>query len=209
MSASSSASDSAFWFRDPAIDAVESEAPMQTASFVVLHIAIPGQDRLTVLRQLRPRRGVARVLLLAVCHEERKELPIQIGGNRLPRKIWRPTASPRSSWINAVVWTLLAGCCAITLFFALQAPFRLGVSENQASTVKFRSEVAALPVRLAEQTMSRLRPHYSHRVGGYDKEGASDSSDDSLHKRRLPRERLVQKKQSRVGIQAGQISDHR
>ncbi len=198
------------WFRESETNAIgPDEAIRQTSGVVVLHIAMLGQDCLSVLGRLREKGADARVLALVVCDEERKELPIQIGGDHLPRKICRQTANPKSSWINAVVWTLLAGCCAITLFFAFQAPFRLGVSENQASAEKFRTEVAALPVRLAEQTMSRLRPHYSHRVGGYDKEGVSDSSDDSLHKRRLPRERLVQEKQSRVGIQAGQISDHR
>jgi hypothetical protein len=208
MSASSSANNSALWFREPAIDAVEPEAPMQAAGFVVLHIAIPSQDRLTVLRQLRRRRGVARVLLLAVCDKERKELAIQIGGDHLPKKICRETASPKSSWINAVVWTLLAGCCAVTLFFAFQAPFRLPANGSKTDSLKLRSEIAALPARLGMQTMSCFRPNAFHRGGGYDKELASSSVDDSRHKRRLSRE-LVQHRQPQVCIQSGQFSAHR
>jgi hypothetical protein len=207
MSASSSASDSALWFREPAIDAVERESAMQMSGVVVLHIAIPGQDRLSVLQRFRERVRADRVLILAVYDEDRKALPIQTAEEVLSRKICRQTANPKSSWINAGVWTLLAGCCAVTLFFAFQVPFRLPANGSKTDSLKLRSETAALPARLGTQTMSRFRLNASHR-GGCDKELASSSVDDSRHKRRLSRE-LVQHKQPQVCIPSGQFSGHR
>jgi hypothetical protein len=202
MSASKSVFNSAVWFREPANDAVELKAPRLTPDVVVFYIAIPREDGLGVLRRLQERRGTARVSILAVCNGERKALPIQTEG-----KIYRQTENSKWTWSNTIVWTLLAGCCTVTLFFAFQAPFRLRANENQTSTVEFRAETAALPARLGTQTMSRFRPNASHR-SGYDKELASSSVDDSRHKRRLSRE-LVQHKQPQVCIQSGQFSGHR
>jgi hypothetical protein len=195
-----SAANSAPWFCEPAINVLE---PVQTVA--VLPIAIRGQDRLSLLQRLRGRVGVARVLILAVYDEDTKVPPIQTAGAVIPRKICQQTANPKSDWIHAVVWTLLAGCCALTLFFAFQAPFRLRANENQTSTVGFRAEIAALPASLRTQTMSRSWPNASDRGGGYGKEVPSSSVDDSRHKRRLSRE-LVQHKQPHVCIQAGQFS---
>jgi CheY-like chemotaxis protein len=207
MSASKSAFNSAVWFREPASDAVELKAPRLTPDVVVFYIAIPREDGLGVLRRLQERRGTARVSILAVCDEEPKALPTQTEGKISPRRIYRQTENPQWSWSNTIVWTLLAGCCTVTLFFAFQAPFRLRANENQTSTVEFRAETAALPARLGSQTMSRFRPGASHR-SGYDKELASSSVDDSRHKRRLSRE-LVQHRQPQVCIQSGQFSGHR
>jgi hypothetical protein len=204
MSASSPASNCALWFREPAIDAVERETPTQTSRVLVLRIAVPGRERLTVLRQFRGRRGAARVLLLAVWDEERKEF--QIGRDHLPRMICRQTGSPKCSWIHAGVWTLLAGCCAVTLFFAFQAPFRLAVNGSKTDSLKLRSETTALPARLGTQTMSHFRPN-AIRGGGYDKEVASSSVDYSRRKRRLSHE-LVLHKQPQVSIRSGQFSEH-
>lgn len=198
--------NTALWFRAPAADAIRPyEALRQTSDVVVLHIAILVQDRLAVLRRLRGKRGAARVLILAVYDEERKALPIRTEGEKSPGN-FRQQSNPKCSWINAMVWTLLAGCCALTLFFAFQAPFRLRATENQTSAVEFRAETAALPAGLGTQTMSRFRPNASHQ-GGYDKEVASSSVDDSRHKRRLSRE-LVQHKHPQVCSESGQFSGH-
>jgi hypothetical protein len=168
MSASSSAIDSALWFREPATKPLEALKP--TFGIVIL---------------------------------------IQTEGETSPRKICQQTGDPKCNWINPAICVLLAGCCAITLFFAFQAPFRLRANENQTSTVKFRTEIAALPARLGAQTMSRFRAHAAGRGGGYDKEVVSNCVDDSATKRRPARERLLQHKQVRVSIQSGPFSERK
>jgi hypothetical protein len=209
MDAFSSAIDFALRLRGWKITPVELRRAVDQALFViVLDTTPPGQHTLTVLRHLREQWGAARVLILAVYDEERKVLPIQTEGDKSPKEISQQPNS-KCIWIRAVVSMLLAGCCAITFFFAFQAPFRLRANENQTSAVEFRAETAAPPARLGTQTISRFRPSASDRGGGYDKEVASSSVDDSRHKRRLSREWLVQRKQPRVCIQSGQFSGHR
>jgi hypothetical protein len=209
MDAFSSATDSALCPRGRKRTPVEPHRAVDQALFViVLDTTPPGQHRLAVLRHRREQRGAPRVLILAVYDEERKALPVQTEGEKPPRKICQQP-NPKCIWINAAVWTLLASCCTVTLFFAFQAPFRLRANENQTSAVEFRAETAAPPARLGTQTISRLRPSASDRGGGYDKEVASSSVDDTRHKRRLSRERLVRRKQPRVCIQSGQFSGHR
>ncbi len=72
------------WFRESETNAIgPDEAIRQTSGVVVLHIAMLGQDCLSVFGRLREKGADARVLALVVCDEERKELPIQIGGDHL------------------------------------------------------------------------------------------------------------------------------
>lgn len=198
------------WFCESETNAIEpDEVIKQTSGVVVLHIAMLGQDCLSVLGRLREKGADARVLVLAVCGEERIEPPIQTAREALPKKICPQTANPTCSWINAVIWTLLAGCCAVTFFFAFEAPFRLSANGNQTDPLKFRAEIAALPASLGVQTTSRSRVYVSHRGGEYDKEVVSSSFGDSRQKRRLPRARLLQQKQSRLFVQSGQFSDRK
>jgi hypothetical protein len=103
---------------------------------------------------------------------------------------------------------LLVGCCAITVFFAFQVPFRLLANGNHVSPGEFRGEISALPIRLAGQTGSDFRTPRSHRSGSDDKELASSSFADSGSRRGLRRERLVQRKQTRLNIEPAAFSRH-
>ena len=210
MSASSSASKSAHWCREPMIHAIEPDnAVRSTLGFVFLYIAVPRRDLSSAHCRFRERRGAARLLILAAHNELRKELSIRTQADNAPENVCQGTPNPKRGWINAVVWTLLAGCCAVTLFFAFQAPFRLRANENLANSVKLRSEIAALPAGLETQTMSRFRHSASQQGGGYDKEVVSSSVSDSRHRRMPIREGLVQHKQPRVCVQSGLFSDRR
>jgi len=146
MSASQSAQDSAFWFRDPRIDRRWSEAPMgKTARFFVLHIAIPGPDRLTVLRQLRPRRGGARVLLLGLPGGT-KRMPSKRGKTDLLGRYGDDRQESQKQRIKPRWSGTFGGCCAITSS-SRSGSLRLRVSGNQGEHREVpQRKVARVPV---------------------------------------------------------------
>jgi hypothetical protein len=211
MQASSSAIDSAFSPHRPKILAADPyEVTKRTLQVVILAIAMPEQDCVGVLDPLPERREAVRVRLLTVLgevpEEKRKGRPIRTEPETCQWKIRRRFENTKGSWIHATIFGLLAGCCAITFFFVFQPPFRLRANENQANTGDFRTEIAALPIRSAAQTISDFRAQRSRRSGSDDRELASSFIDDSGPKRRLPRERLIQRKQPRVHIESAEFS---
>jgi hypothetical protein len=212
MNASSSAIDSAFSFLPATPTGETHEMPKRTRRVIVLDFALPEQRALSSLLSRQERTRASRIFLFTISNEvsdeEQKIRSIRAEAETCPSKIGRRFENTKASWVHTLIFALLTSCCAITLFFAFQAPFRLRVvNEDLAYPTTFRTEITALPAPLKTQTMLGFRAHGSQQNAGYHQ---TDSPlDDSLHKRRLPRERLVQKKQSRVGIQAGQISDHR
>jgi hypothetical protein len=208
MHASSPAKDSAFSYPRRRIFASDRyDLTKRTIRVVILDIGMPEQDWGGVLDRLTDRREAGRVRLLTVLGEvpkdERKARAVQTEAETWRWKI-RQFENTRGSWVHAVIFALLAGCCAITVFFAFQVPFRLRSNESHASIGQLRSEIAALPIRAGGQTMSVFRAHRSHRSAGDDRELASSSFDDSGHKRRPPRERLIQRKQLRFHIESAE-----
>jgi hypothetical protein len=174
---------------------------------VFLQIAMPARDQPDVLDPMREELEAVRWRLLTVLwdvpNEERKERPIQTKSEIWPRKSrWR-CEDAKDRWIYAIIFALLAACCAITLFFALQAPFRLR-AKDQGCIGEFRGEIAALPIETG--AISDFRSHGSHRVGGNNREVVTSSFADSGQKTRRPREQLVQRKPARVRIQSAEFS---
>lgn len=193
MSASNSAFDSALWFRQPAITTVGPyQAVKQTFAVVILYITMPAQDRLSALQLRRERTEATRVI------------PIRDEAERGSRKICKQTANPNGSWVHAAIYTLLAGCCAITFFSVCQAPFR--ILPNGTDAVKSGVEIAALPAGLTTQSTSH-RVHGRQQNAG--EEAAGNSVGDALHKRKPSHERAFQQKQSRRCIQAGQLAQRK
>jgi hypothetical protein len=210
MHASSSASDSAFSPLRPELFAADPyDVTKRELRVVILDIAMPEQDRAGVLDPKRERRAVRlwRLTLLdRISAEDREARPIQAVSEAWPGKIRGRFENAKGGWLPSVIFALVAGCCAITVFFAFQAPFRLRANDRQGSTGEFRHEIAALPIRLAGQTMADSRTHRPHRSGGDDREAVNTSSDDSGHKRRLPREHLAQRKQPRIQVESAEFS---
>jgi hypothetical protein len=210
MNASSSAIDSSFSL-PPAISTGEPhELSKRTLRVIVLDFALPEQRALSSLLSLQERRA-SRILLFTISNEvseeERKVRPIQAEAETCPGKICRRFENINGTWIHAIILALLTGCCAITFFFAFQAPFRLWVvNEDFANPTTFRTEIAALPAPVKTQTILGFRAHGSKQNAGYHQ---TDSPlDDSSYKRRVPRERPFQQKQSQVSIRPGQFSGH-
>jgi hypothetical protein len=153
MHASSSAIASPF---SPARRRVLTTAPCdvtkRTLRIVIVDIAIPGQDEEDGLDLRRERSEAVRVWLLTVLggisDVGREVRSIQVVSEAWPKKIRGQVGNTRCRWVNAVVLALLAGCCAVTIFFAFQAPFRLRTNESHGSAGAFRGEIAALPIRL-------------------------------------------------------------
>jgi hypothetical protein len=170
---------------------------------------MPGQDQAGLDPGQQERRAVRSwplTVLDEISGEERKARPIQAVSEAWPGKIRGRFENAKGGWLPSVIFALVAGCCAITVFFAFQAPFRLRANESHGSTGEFRGEIAALPIRLAGQTMADSRTHRPHRSGGDDREAVNTSSDDSGHKRRLPREHLAQRKQPRIQVESAEFS---
>jgi hypothetical protein len=208
MHASSSAIDSAFPpSRRKRSTTATCDATQRTLRVVILDIAMTRQDQESVLNLRREREEAVRVWLFTVLAKisggEPAAKPIQAESDAWPRKIRRRIENTKGSWVHPVISVLLAGCCAITVFFAFQAPFRLGANANRAGTGEFRGEIAALPTRSAGQTVSDFRAQRSHRSGG-DREVVSSSFDDSGHKRRLAREHIAQRKQPNIRIESAE-----
>jgi hypothetical protein len=186
------------------------EVTRHTLRVAVLNIAMPGQDQQGVFDPGRERREAVKIWLLTVLDEvwrgEREARPIQAVSETWPGKSRGRFENAKCSWVHAAIFALVAGCCAITVFFAFQAPFRLRANESRVSTGEFRGEIAALPVRLAGQTMADFRTHRPHRSTGDDREVMSSSFDDSNHKRRMTREHLAQRKQLRIHMESAEFS---
>lgn len=209
MNASSSAIDSAFFL--PATPTCQPrEMTKRTLRVIVLDFALPEQRALTAPQPLLETRPV-RVFLFTICsevsEEERKTRSIRAEVETCPEKICRRFENTKGSWVRTMIFALLTSCCAITFFFAFQAPFRLRVvNEDLAYPTTFRTEITALPAPLKTQTMLGFRAHGSQQNAGYHQ---TDSLlDDSPYKRRMPRERPFQQKQSQVSIRPGQFSGH-
>jgi hypothetical protein len=211
MNASSSAIDSSFSL-PPAISTGEThELSKRAFRLIVLDFALPEQPALSSLLSLQKRARASRIILFTISNEVSEEGQekgsILAEAETCPGKICRRFENIKGTWIHAIILALLTSCCAITFFFAFQAPFRLRVvNEDLANPTTFRTEIAALPAPLKTQTTSRFRAHGSKQNAGYHQ---TDSPlDDSPYKRRAPRERPFQQKQSQVSIRPGQFSGH-
>ena len=212
MNIFSPAADSAFWFLESAIDAIERrEAVRQVFAVIIMDIEGVGQEGTGVLHLLRESRETARVFMWAVGDQvseaEPKVRPIETEPAVRPGKIRQQNANSKRGWANTVAYTLLAGCCAVTIFSVFQVDSWLRANENSANALQLRSETAALPARLATHTMSRFRSRASKQVTGGNRELAGNPVNDSLGKTKASRERPFQQKQSRVCIQSAQPSD--
>jgi hypothetical protein len=202
MNASNPAADSALWFLEPAIDAIEQrEGARKAFAVIIMDIAVVGQEGAGVLQLLRESRKTARVFMGVVP----KPRPIETGLGVRPEKV-RQQESKRG-WTNTVAYALLSGCCAVTIFFVFQADSRLRADENSATALQLRSETSALPARLATHTTSRFRSRVSKQATGGNRELAGNMVNDIPGKTRASRERPFQQKQSRVCIQSAQPSD--
>jgi hypothetical protein len=210
MHASSSAGDSAFSpLRPKRFAAGPYDGTKRELRVIILDIAMPEQHCAGVLDPKRARRAVRLwrfTLLDRISGEDREARPIQAFAEPWPGKIRRRFENAKDGWVHSVIFALVAGCCAVTVFFAFQAPFRLRANESHGSTGEFRGEIAALPIRLAGQTMADFRTHRPHRSGGDDREVVSSSLDDSSHKRRLTRDHLAQRQQPRIHIESAEFS---
>ena len=212
MNIFSPAADSALWFLEPAIDAIERrEAVRQAFAVIIMDIEGVGQERTCVLHLLRESRETARVFMWAVGDQvseaEPKARPIETEPEVRPGKIRQQNANSKRGWANTVAYTLLAGCCAVTIFSVFQVDSWLRANENSANALRLRPETAALPARLATHTISRFRSRASKQVTGGNRELAGNPVNDSPGKTRASRERPFQQKQSRVCIQSAQPSD--
>lgn len=211
MHASRSAIDSAFPAPQPRVLAADPcDVAKRALRVVILDIAQPELDRARIFDPLEEKRETVRVWLLTILCEgqdqERKERPIQRESEIRPSKIRRRFEGTKGIWVRAVILALLAGCCAVTFFFAFQLPFRLRANGNQANTGLFRSEIAAQPVSLGAEMMSGFRGYGSRRSEGDNREVVSGSSNDSGLKRTLPCEHSAQRKRPRVRIQSAEFS---
>jgi len=139
-----------------------------------------------------------------------KTAPAKSGKIRFPRKIWRPTASPRSSLDTRGSGQLFGQVVsAITLFFALQGSLPTpGKRESSPSTVNSAAKFSRASGKVSRADDVAFTAHLFSPSGGYDKKGVDPPMILSL-KRRLPRELLVQKKHPRGSVQAGKFLDHR
>ena len=210
MQASSSASDSAFSVLRPERFATGPyDVTKRELRIVILDIATPEQHCAGVLDAKRERRAVRLWLLTLldrISGEDLEARPIQAVSATWPGKSRGRFENAKGGWVHAAIFALVAGCCAITVFFAFQAPFRLRANESHVSTGEFRGEIAALPIRLAGQTMADFRTYRPHRNAGDDREVMSSSFDDSNHKRRMTREHLAQRKQLRIHMESAEFS---
>jgi hypothetical protein len=202
MNASSSAIDSAFSFLPAASAGEPHEMPKRTFRVIVMDFPLPERHALSSLLSLQERTRVSRIFLFAISNEvseeEQKIRPIQAEAETCPGKICRRFENTKGTWIHAIILALLTSCCAITFFFALQAPFRLRVvNEDLANPTTFRTEIAALPAPVKTQTILGFRAHGPKQNAGYHQTD-----------RRVPRERPFQQKQSLVSIRPGQFSGH-
>ena len=212
MNASNPAADSALWFLEPATDAIEQrEAVRQAFAVIIMDIAVVEQEGAGVLHLLRESRRTAHVFMGAigdqVSEAEPKSRPIETEPEVQQGKIRQQNANSKRGWTNTVAYALLAGCCALTIFFVFQADSRLRANENSATALQLRPETAALPARLATHTMSRFRSRTSKQATGGNRELAGNTMNDFPGKTRASRERPSQQKQSRVCIQSAQPSD--
>jgi hypothetical protein len=202
MNASSSAIDSSFSL-PPAISTGEPhELSKRPFRVIVLDFALPEQRALSSLLSLQKRARSSRIILFTISNEVSEEG--QENGSILAEAeictsdTCRRFENTKGTWIHAIILALLTSCCAITFFFAFQAPFRLRVvNEDLANPTTFRAEIAALAAPVKTQTIPGFRAHGSKQNAGYHQTD-----------RRVPRERPFQQKQSQVSIRLGQFSGH-
>jgi hypothetical protein len=211
MNASSSAIDYLFSLPPAISTSRRHELSKRTLRLIVLDFALPEQRALSSLLSLQKRARSSRIILFTISNEVSEEG--QENGSILAEAeictsdTCRRFENTKGTWIHAIILALLTSCCAITFFFAFQAPFRLRVvNEDLANPTTFRAEIAALPAPVKTQTISRFRAHGSQQNAGYHK--TDDPLDDSPRKRRVPREHPFQQKQSQVSIRPGQFSGH-
>jgi hypothetical protein len=212
MSASSSAMDSAHWFRRLAITAFERyQAARQRIAIVILDIKLSGQCRPSPLHRLRERTEAETPIAThdEFAEDNPKARAIEIESERVGRKIRRQIASPKPGWVNATIYALLAGCWAITVCGVFQAPFRILLDDCLTGAVRPGVEIAALPASLATRSMSHFQAQGRKQNAGYHKELVANPVDDSGHKRQPVRERAFPGKQSRIGIRLGQLAQRR
>jgi hypothetical protein len=207
MNASDSAIDSSFSLSPAISTGGRQETPKRTFRVIVLDFALPEQSAPGALLALQERASASRIFLITISNEVSEEeqgiRPVRTAAENSPSKICRRLENAEGSWIHTMIFALITSCCAITFFFAFQAPFRLPVvNENLADPTTFRTEIAALPAPLKTRTIPSFHAHGSQQNAGY------HQTDDSPCKRRVPRERPLQQKQSQASIRPGQFSGH-
>jgi hypothetical protein len=186
------------------------EAAKRTLGVIGLDIARPGQVRLTGLQWLRASNEAAPLLVIKVHGELSAEKPktrlIQAETDYSAWKICQPTAHPKRGWVHAVICVLLVGCCAITVFSVFQAPLGFRSKGGLTEVEKVRTEIAALPVRLGAQTMSRIyAPDFQQCARGVH---AGNPADDRLQKTSRDG-RPFQKTDSEGCSQPGQLAQRK
>jgi hypothetical protein len=211
MRASSSAIDSSFSLPPATCTGEPHELSKRTLRVIVLDFALIEQRDLGSLLLLHETTRASRIISFTISNEvseeKQKIRSIRAEAETSPRNICRRFENIRARWVHAMILAFLTGCCAITFFFAFQAPFRLRVVNKElAGPTTFRTEIAALPAPLKTQAMPGFSGHRSQQNAAYHQ---TDSRlDDSPYKRRVPRERQSQQKQPQVCFQAGQFSRH-
>jgi len=211
MNASSSAIDSSFSLPPSISTGRRHELSKRTLRLIVLDFTLPEQRALSSLLSLQKRARPSRILLFTISkefsEEEQENGSILAEAEICTSDACRRFENIKGTWIHAIILALLTSCCAITFFFAFQAPFRLRVvNEDLVNPTTFRTEIAALSAPLKTQSIPGFRTHGAKQNAGYHQ---TDSPlDDSPYKRRVPRERPFQQKQSQVSIRPGQFSGH-
>src|SRR5258708_13976958 len=157
MNASNRAAPAGLWLREPATGSIKQrEGAQQALAVIFMDRAVVGQEGAGVLQLLRESRKTARVFMGAVGDQVSaavpRSRPIETELEVRPAKIRQQNANSKRGWTNTVVYALLSGCCAVTIFFVFQADSRLRPNENSATALHLRSETAALPARLATHT---------------------------------------------------------
>jgi hypothetical protein len=209
MRASSSAIDSSFSLPPATSIGEPHELSKRTLRVIVLDFALIEQRDLGSLLLLHETTRASRIISFTISNElseeKQKIRSIRAEAETSPRNICRRFENISARWVHAMILAFLTGCCAITFFFAFQAPFRLRVVNKElAGPTTFRTETAALPAPLETRTMPGFLTRGSRQNAAYHQ--ADGLVDDSPHKRRVPRERPFQQKQSQVSIRAGQFS---
>jgi hypothetical protein len=212
MSASSSAMDSAHWFRQLAITAFEPyQAVKQRITIVILDITLSGRCRPSPLERPWERTEADPPIAIhdEVAADNSNARAIEIKSERVCRKTRRQIANPTRGWVHAAIYAFLAGCWAITVCCVFQDPSRILLNDYLAGAVRPGVEIAALPASLATRSMSHFRAQSRKQNAGCHKELAGNPGDDSGRKRQPARERAFPEKQSGIGIRLGQLAQRK
>src|SRR5260221_6258477 len=138
MNASNPAAHSALWFLEPDTGSIKQrEGAQQAFAVIFMDMAVVGQEGAGVLQLLRESRKTARVFMGAVGDQVSgavpRSRPNETGLEVRPAKIRQQNANLQRGWTNTVVYALLSGCCAVTIFFVFHADCRLPADDNSAT----------------------------------------------------------------------------